>query len=333
MTAPYQVLIAENIHLHLGDQISSLNKTRILVLGRGHSGTTYMQQFIGDVLFDKKDTFYLFEILHEYIIYHFAKAYNFEILNDKDYDTLRTTIFMDLYNCKFNPLVDFNRHIKKHLIVKQINPTLLNMSHNALTNVCLSSKYLIFKEIHYWHYYPNLKILSKTFPNLKIFIMIRNPITHIPSLQRLIHNHIGVNKLVTVTKWVCNEQLKDLKGIYYDDYWKSKANMIFVVKQEEFFANITGDINIFDKYITKLIDSVMDKNEMKQLYETDIMDTNMLRKIEDKFSQMQFSIWKTVGIKNPVKHYNGSHLYYIKQHCVEFSNFMHYTLGIKRLNQ
>ncbi len=31
MTAPYQVLIAENIHLHFGDQISSLNKTRILV--------------------------------------------------------------------------------------------------------------------------------------------------------------------------------------------------------------------------------------------------------------------------------------------------------------
>eukprot|EP01083_Nonionella_stella_P186303 681696_1 len=54
----HQHMLSTNSTPNTVSNSTAKDKTRILIMGYGHSATSYIQQFIGDVLLNKRDVFY-----------------------------------------------------------------------------------------------------------------------------------------------------------------------------------------------------------------------------------------------------------------------------------
>eukprot|EP01083_Nonionella_stella_P004010 11535_1 len=218
------------------------NKTRILITGYGHSATTYMQQFIGEVLLNKQSVFYLFEAAHilrlEELYLHYNKVRDVPV--DIDHRKEIPKFISYFFRCDFH----FQKQKREYYrMILHINKPLKNgnISHQ-LTKKCLSSQYLIYKEIHFHDYIYGLPILWKAYPKLKVIAMTRNPVTHIPSLLRLTHAlcHVDIDadcqtNVPHAIALICKDQLKQLQ------YGMRANNMMqfHLVKLEEFFVNLS----------------------------------------------------------------------------------------------
>eukprot|EP01084_Bolivina_argentea_P261316 441539_1 len=121
----------------------SFSKIKVLITGYGHSGTTFIQQFIGQVLFDHTDTFYLFEPMHWRSFHYVAHSYHNDNASEKDYNynSLYCQILSDFFSCKFKESIDYGKLFHRKEIV-EINSNLQILNSTMLRNKCKSSKYL-----------------------------------------------------------------------------------------------------------------------------------------------------------------------------------------------
>eukprot|EP01083_Nonionella_stella_P116244 345247_1 len=309
-------LIKHETYFHVIKAAASDNKTKILITGIGHSATSYVQQFIGDVLFNKQNVFYLFEATHGATREYLWSHYNDSIYNH-DYDIpIGAKILSVLYQCDFKSNIDYSRGLFHYKLITSMNTwnhESTSVNGEMLTQKCLSAKYLIYKEIQLNEHSSFLLFLWNQFPRLKVIAMVRNPMSHIPSFRRMPKFMPSLNQ--TIWK-ICDKQWKDIQfGLNTNVQYQVQRFHVF--KLEEFFDNITYKLNDSDtvKYYYQNILSI----------KWNATETSTLN-VAHKYNEMQHNLWWP-NRKQPLNKTQQLHpkdKQYITESCSAFNRFFGY---------
>eukprot|EP01084_Bolivina_argentea_P261317 441541_1 len=284
------------------------SQIRVYIMGSGHCGTTFLQQFIGAVILNKSNSFYLFEPAHPNIskllrCHGYKKGDEFLLIND-------------FFKCKFIDQCDYNsflHHETTRLINFGENKQILTAE--ALRNKCKSSKYLIYKDLLDYLMYKDSSALFTQYPNITLINLVRNPLYQIISVSR---PEVWDGKFV-IKNWINNICVNQPK---YHKMLQNVTKKYVIMKMEEFYKNISNSFNETVLYFSNLI---LDGNNKINM--TDILL---------KYSYMKQNQW-SIGMLNPVTKTKykqmDTELKQIANHskCQEFANKYNYSLDYHQL--
>eukprot|EP01084_Bolivina_argentea_P089624 161679_1 len=220
---------------------------RYLIIGLAHSSTTYLQQFIGEVLLNKSDTLMLFEPIHRWR--------NIELYNSfgkHHIGFIQTSMLIDFYQCNFDNMLKpfrqsriFNAYMNNiyHFPNNTIDYTLVrddqwvHDQYYKLINQCKMRKNLLFKVVTYdMDSYSMLSLLWKHYPNLKIFHIVRDPFTHIPSFTQFSNhqNPPDFNKIITQICYQTYDSIQYAKQME----WNKNASNYQIINSDIFWTLI-----------------------------------------------------------------------------------------------
>eukprot|EP01084_Bolivina_argentea_P037467 69313_1 len=317
-----------NIHASNSEtkiQIQMLNESqiRVYIMGSGHCGSSFMQQFIGEVVLEKSKTFYLFEPTHTKII---------ELLRCHGYHKNDAFLLIsDFFQCKFIDKCNYNSFVHAG-IIKKINfgQSEQRLTAATLRNKCTSSKYLIYKDLLYYLYGKNEQNIHKLytkFTNMTVINLVRNPLYQIISVSRWNwppwagekeQKKFQIAPGLVIEPWIndiCVHQP------LFHELFRNVTNKSVVIKMEQFFKNITGSLNKTILYFYNLImnddriemtDAFLKYGYMKQ-NQWDISRPHPVQK--NKYKQMETQLNQ---IANHIQ-------------CQKFANKYNYILEYQQL--